>query len=172
MTTPTVPLIVLPADLTTYALAQVGGDGSPPPTLPASPPPAGGTPGQPNAASGTGQPVGGTPPSPFGNSFLFMLFAIMAFFLIVSLFSGRKEKKKRAELLASISKGDEVETIGGVIGTVMQVKGDEVLLKVDENANTKIRFRRSAVQTVRDAKARPAAQDHDDDAADADDTKD
>ncbi|MHC4595232.1 MAG: preprotein translocase subunit YajC [Planctomycetota bacterium] len=35
--------------------------------------------------------------------------------------------------------------IGGIIGTVVDIKGDEVTLKVDESNNTKIRIAASAI---------------------------
>jgi preprotein translocase subunit YajC len=41
-----------------------------------------------------------------------------------------------------------VQTIGGVIGTIVEVKDAEVVVKIDETTNTKIRFARSAIQQV------------------------
>ena len=48
--------------------------------------------------------------------------------------------------LASIKKYDKVMTIGGIIGTVMEIREDEVILKVDDNTNTRMKFSRSAIQ--------------------------
>ena len=41
-----------------------------------------------------------------------------------------------------------MQTVGGIIGTVAEVKGDEVVVKIDESTNTKIRVVRSAIQQV------------------------
>jgi len=41
-----------------------------------------------------------------------------------------------------------VQTVGGVIGTVVELKSDEVVLKVDDSGHTRIRFARSAIQQV------------------------
>lgn len=60
----------------------------------------------------------------------------------------KKERQKQQQLIDSIKKNDRVMTIGGVLGTVVSVKGDEVTLKVDESTNTKITFIRSAIKTV------------------------
>lgn len=94
----------------------------------------------------------GAPAEP-GNPYmpLFMLLAVGLMFVFL-MGGGRREKKKKAAMLAALGKGDEVQTIGGQRGTVVQVKDDEVILKVDENTNTRIRFAKSAIQTVLESK--------------------
>jgi preprotein translocase subunit YajC len=47
---------------------------------------------------------------------------------------GRKEKKKRAALMASLKKHDKVQTVGGIIGTVVELTAEEVVLRVDETS--------------------------------------
>lgn len=65
------------------------------------------------------------------------------------MYSGsRREKQKRREMLAGIKKNDRVMTIGGMIGTVVQVKDEEVVLKIDESTNAKASFVRGAIQKV------------------------
>jgi preprotein translocase YajC subunit len=41
-----------------------------------------------------------------------------------------------------------VVTIGGIVGTVVATRDDEVVLKVDESTNTKMTFVRKAIQRV------------------------
>ena len=48
----------------------------------------------------------------------------------------------------SMSRNDRVQTVGGVIGTILQVKDNEVVLKVDESTNTKMTFVKTAVQKI------------------------
>ena len=48
-------------------------------------------------------------------------------------------------MVQTLAKNDKVRTIGGIIGTVVDVKGDEVVLKIDESNNTKIRLSASAI---------------------------
>ena len=48
-------------------------------------------------------------------------------------------------MIQSLKKNDKVRTIGGIMGTVMDIKGDEVVLKIDEANNTKIRICTSAI---------------------------
>jgi preprotein translocase subunit YajC len=101
------------------------------------------------AAPGGQQPGGqAPPPTPFGGGFLFLLLGLFVFMLLLSSMGQRKEKKRRAEMLSSLGKHDRIQTMGGVIGTITELRGDEVVVKVDETTNTKIRFARSAVQAV------------------------
>ena len=47
-----------------------------------------------------------------------------------------------------------VRTIGGIFGTVLDVRDDEIVLKIDESTNAKMRISPSAVATVlKDAKS-------------------
>ncbi|MHB1157464.1 MAG: preprotein translocase subunit YajC [Phycisphaerales bacterium] len=143
----------------TLTLAQNDGV----PTAPTQAP-APGTPGTP--APGT--PVSGTPvtdgtttATPGGKpgevqpksapGFDFMLPMLLIFLALMfgmTMFGQRKEKKKRAALLAAMKKNDRIVTIGGVIGTVVEVKDNEVIVKVDESNNTRMRFSRSAIQGI------------------------
>ena len=62
--------------------------------------------------------------------------------------SKRQTDKKRTNMLSSLKRGDKVQTIGGILGTVVEARDTDVLLKVDESSNTKIRFSRSAIHRV------------------------
>ena len=70
----------------------------------------------------------------------------------------RKQKKKQAAMLASISKGSKVVTIGGIKGSVVEVRDDEVLVKVDESANTRLRFSRDAIRSVTEGSGSPSSE--------------
>ncbi len=76
----------------------------------------------------------------------------IAMLLIMMSTGGRKEKKKRAAMLAAMAKGDKVQTVGGILGTVVEVRDDEIIVKVDENANTRLRFSRTAIQSILESK--------------------
>jgi preprotein translocase subunit YajC len=58
------------------------------------------------------------------------------------------EKKQREQMLSTLKRGDRVQTIGGILGTVVEARESDVLLKVDESTNTKMRFARSAIHRV------------------------
>lgn len=91
-----------------------------------------------------------TPPPPPGASIMqfLPLLLIMGVFLFIMMGGQRKEKKRRAKLLAALRKGNKVQTVGGILGTVVDLRDTEVVLKVDENSNTRIKFGRSAIQSI------------------------
>jgi preprotein translocase subunit YajC len=75
--------------------------------------------------------------------FLLLLMGVFMYFL---LFRGpRKQQQQHRQMVESLKKNDRVRTIGGIFGTVLDVRGDEVVLKVDESNNTKIRVSVSAI---------------------------
>lgn len=98
----------------------------------------------PGGAAGTGAPA--PSPNPFG--LMGPILLVMVFFIGFSILTSRREKKRREALLASIKKGEKVLTIGGIIGTIADIRDDEVVLKIDESSNVKMRVTRSSIQTV------------------------
>ena len=97
-------------------------------------------PGSPNTAP----PNAGSKPSSFPMTLLMMLAVFAVMYMLV--FRGpRKQQQQQRQMIQSLKKNDRVRTIGGIYGTVMDVKGDEVILKIDEATNTKIHVSASAV---------------------------
>lgn len=120
-------------------------------------PSAAGTP----AATGTAAPGTAAQPQPPGLSGMIMLIplAIIAVMVISQLGGAKKERKRREAMLSALARHDKVVTIGGIIGTVVDVRDDEVLLKVDENTNTKMKFTRASIQQVIKASGEVSASD-------------
>ena len=77
-----------------------------------------------------------------------LMLAMVAFFLLTSRSQRKREKQKRIDMYDRMGKNDRVVTIGGIYGTVITVKNDEVILKVDESTNTKMTFLKSAIQRI------------------------
>ena len=74
--------------------------------------------------------------------FMVLLFAVMYFILI------RPQKKKDKEAKAmqdSLQVGDEIVTIGGIVGLVVQVNEDNIVIETTSNRN-KLRIKNWAVQ--------------------------
>ena len=66
---------------------------------------------------------------------LALIFVVMWFFMI------RPQKKQQKELQNfrdALKKGDKVVTIGGIYGTVTEVKEDSVLIEVDNNVKIRV----------------------------------
>ena len=73
---------------------------------------------------------------------------ILVGMIVFSMMGQRRERKRREAMISAIKKHDRVQTVGGVIGSVVEVKPDYIVLKVDESSNTRITFARSAIQQV------------------------
>ena len=83
--------------------------------------------------------------NPFGTTQLLFL-ALMFVLMYMILFRGpRKKQQQHKQMIQSLAKNDKVQTIGGIIGTVVDIKENEVTLKIDESNNTKIKIIRSAI---------------------------
>jgi preprotein translocase subunit YajC len=82
---------------------------------------------------------------PFG-SYQLIFLGLMFVMMYLILFRGpRKKQQQHKQMVQSLAKNDKVRTIGGIIGTVVDVKDDEITLKVDESNNTKIKVLPSAI---------------------------
>ncbi len=95
------------------------------------------------------RPAGTPPPAAF--TFLMQygpLILIIVLFYFLFIRSKQKTERTRQDMMSSLKKGDEVQTIGGVLGKVVETRDDRVLLKVDENSNTKMWFTRGAIHRV------------------------
>ena len=105
----------------------------------------------PAAAQGTTTtPANGNaapPQSAFGGlmGMLPMIIIIVAMFYLM--WRGQsKERKKREAMLSAIKNGDRVVTIGGIYGTVAEVKNEGFILKISDNV--KIEVTKNAVGSV------------------------
>lgn len=123
----------------------------------------------PGTPAGNGTPIEGTAPAggapgqaapgPGGGSFLlFLLPVLLIFMLFMSSRAQKKERRKTQDMLGSLRRGDRVQTVGGVIGRIAEIRDSEVVLKVDEQAGIKMRFAKSAVQKVLAAGAEPKSE--------------
>ena len=71
---------------------------------------------------------------------LALIFVVMWFFMIRP---QRKQQKELQNFRDSLKKGDKVVTIGGIYGTVCEIKENNVLIEVDNNV--KIRVSKNAL---------------------------
>ena len=108
------------------------------------------------AATGptTGTGGGGAAPTGTGSAWDILrtpMFPILLLILVMYVFmfrSKRNQEKQRQDMLGQMKRGDRVQTIGGILGKVVDVEDTKILLKVDESSNTKIWFARSAINRV------------------------
>jgi preprotein translocase subunit YajC len=93
--------------------------------------------------AGTGSQSG----NPFG-SFLIPMIAISLILLYFNFTSKKKQDRDRKAQLGAMKRGDRVKTIGGILGTIVEVRDGEIVVKVDESNNTKIKFDPSAISRI------------------------
>ncbi len=83
---------------------------------------------------------------PFDNKFLFIMLGMIVLMFIFSSRSKKKQQKKRQELLNAVTKGSKIVTIGGIVGTVVEARDDEIIVKIDDN--TRMKFARWAIRSA------------------------
>ncbi|HET6427605.1 MAG TPA: preprotein translocase subunit YajC [Phycisphaerae bacterium] len=86
-----------------------------------------------------------------GNYILFVMLGGLVLLFVMTSRSKKKQQHKRNEMLATLKKGDKVTSIGGIVGTVIETREDEITVKVDEQNNVRMRFARWAIRGVGDA---------------------
>lgn len=133
----------------TFTLAQITSGSAPPPAgaapAPAPVAPAG------TAAAPAGAPATQAPSDPGAGAFIMPLLLmggllLMMYFMVIR--PKRREEVQRNQMIDALKKGDKIITVGGVIGTVTDLRDDHVVVKVDETNNTRIHFSKLAVQRV------------------------
>lgn len=72
---------------------------------------------------------------------------VIGFMYLLLYLPQKKQDKKDAEMRNSIEIGDEVTTIGGIVGRVVAIKEDTFVLETGAD-RVKIRFRRTAISSV------------------------
>ena len=80
-----------------------------------------------------------------------VMFAALYFLMIRP---QKKQEKQQNEMRNSLQVGDEITTIGGIIGKVVSIKEETVTIETSHD-RTKIRILKSAVRSV-DVKAEDA----------------
>ena len=78
----------------------------------------------------------------------FIMILIMVLFMWLFIYRPqKKQQQKETEMRNSLEIGDEVTTIGGIVGRVVAIKEDTFVLETGSD-RTKIRFRRAAIQSI------------------------
>ena len=85
------------------------------------------------------QPVDGSNPLT-GTLFMFVAIGAIFYFLIIR--PQRQQQKRHEAMVRSLSRGDEVVTLGGVIGKIVHVADDRVVIK---SGDTRIEVERSKI---------------------------
>ena len=82
-----------------------------------------------------------------GGSMLVMMIVLIAVFYFFMYRPQKKQEKESTDMRNNLKVGDEVTTIGGVIGKIVSIKDETVTIETSNERN-KIRILRSAVRNV------------------------
>ena len=92
---------------------------------------------------------------------LWVTIGMVAVVVVVFYFFGVRPQKKQEQAMAqmrdSLQVGDEVTTIGGIIGKIVSIKEETMIIETGRD-HTRIRLLKTAVRTV-DVRAEDAKQD-------------
>ena len=91
------------------------------------------------AAPATEQPQSG------GMSMLMMLGLMFLAFYFLLIAPQRKKQKEHEKMISNLQSGDEIVSIGGICGTITNIKDKTFVVRVSDN--TKIEFLKSAIQS-------------------------
>lgn len=76
-----------------------------------------------------------------------MIGIMIVIFYFFAIRPQKKQEKEAADMRNSIQVGDEITTIGGIIGKVVSIKEETLVLETTRDC-TKIRILKSAVRSV------------------------
>lgn len=79
-------------------------------------------------------------------SFLPLIFIVAIFYFLVFM-PMQRQKKQQSQMLQTLQSGNEVVTTGGIVGTIVNISGDTLILRVKPD-NVKLQVTRSAVASL------------------------
>ena len=75
-------------------------------------------------------------PNPFGTVFMFGAIFLIFYFLLIR--PQRKQQKAHDEMVKTLSRGDEIVTIGGIVGKIIHLTDDRVTIKTAEDTRIEV----------------------------------
>ena len=88
------------------------------------------------------------------SSMIFMLVGMFALMYFMTIRPQKKRQKEEQEMRNAVEVGDEITTIGGIIGRIVSIKEETCVIETSKNG-TKIRILKTAIRSV-DVKAEDA----------------
>ena len=88
----------------------------------------------------------GVPAGAGMGSTIIMLVLMLAIFYFMLIRPENKRKKEAEQMRSSVKKGDQITTIGGVIGTVVDVKENNIVLETSAD-QVRIEFAKWAISS-------------------------
>ncbi len=79
--------------------------------------------------------------NPMGTLFMLAAFFAILYFLLIR--PQRQQQKAHQELIAGLKKGDEITTVGGIVGRIVHLLDDRVTIKTAND--TRLEVERSKI---------------------------
>ena len=92
-----------------------------------------------------------------GGSMIFMIVIMFAIFYFFIIRPENQKKKKTEEMRSSLSLGDEITTIGGMTGKLVQITEDTVTFETGED-RVRIKIKKWGISTTAKMEAEEAAK--------------
>lgn len=86
-------------------------------------------------------PSGAEGPNPFGTIFMFAAIFLIFYFLLIR--PQRQQQKAHDKMVQELRRGDEIATIGGIVGKIIHITDDRVTIKTA--SDTRLEVERSKV---------------------------
>ena len=99
----------------------------------------------------------GVPAGAGMGSTIIMLVLMLAILYFMLIRPEHKRKKEAEQMRSSVKKGDQITTIGGVIGTVVDVKENNIVLETSAD-QVRIEFAKWAISSNETATEAPKAE--------------
>ena len=103
-----------------------------------------------NFLEGTVDPMG-------GGSMIIMLVVMLGVFYFFMIRPENKRKKEAEQMRSNIKNGDKITTIGGIVGSVVDIKEDRIVLETSAD-QVRVELMKWAISTNETATARAAAE--------------
>lgn len=87
--------------------------------------------------------------SPLIQLFPLVLIFVIFYFLLIR--PQKQKEKEHQKMLANVNKNDEIVTLGGIHGTVVNVKEKTLTLRIDDNV--KMEIEKNSVAYIKNPKA-------------------
>lgn len=84
-----------------------------------------------------------------------MLVAMVAIFYFMIIRPEKKKKKEEEQLKNSLKEGDKITTIGGIVGKIVEIKGDNIVI---ETSMDRVRMELAKWSVMTNNTAQEAAQ--------------
>lgn len=72
----------------------------------------------------------------YGSLVWLVLFSALMYFLIIR--PQQQQQKKRNQMLSSLKAGDRIVTVGGIVGTITQVRDESLTVKIADRVEIEL----------------------------------